>query len=107
MTLKSKLEKDECAFCYEERYWKKYYPKLKKKDKGKSMSDACVIKRGGDSSDFEFCLVGHQTIAGFDEWILDLGCTYHMCPHKEWFFNFEEVDGGVFYMGSSDVSYIT
>ena len=22
-------------------------------------------------------------------------CTYHMCPHKEWFFKFEEVDGRV------------
>ena len=30
-----------------------------------------------------------------------------MCPHKEWFFKFEEVDGGVVYMGSGDVSYIT
>ena len=30
-----------------------------------------------------------------------------MCPHKEWFFKFEEVDDGVVYMGSSDVSYIT
>ena len=30
-----------------------------------------------------------------------------MCPHKEWFFNFKEVDGGAVYMGSCDVSYIT
>ena len=30
-----------------------------------------------------------------------------MCPHKEWFFKFEEVDGGVVYMDSGDVSYIT
>ena len=30
-----------------------------------------------------------------------------MCPHKEWFFKFEEVDGGVVYMGSGDVNYIT
>ena len=35
------------------------------------------------------------------------GCTYHMCPHKKWFFKFEEFDGGVVYMGSGDVSYIT
>ena len=38
---------------------------------------------------------------------LDSGCTYHMCPHKELFFKFEEVDGGIVYMGSGDVSYIT
>ena len=35
-----------------------------------------------------------------DEWILDSGCTYHMCPIREWFFEFQEVDGGVVYMGN-------
>ena len=35
-----------------------------------------------------------------DEWILDSGCTYHMCPIREWFFEFKEVDGGVVYMGN-------
>ena len=86
VTSKSRLGKYECAFCHEKRHWKKDCPKLKKKDKGNSMSNACVFEHGGDSSDFEFFLVGHQTIAGFDEWILDSSCTYHMCPHKEWFF---------------------
>ena len=47
------------------------------------MSDACVIERGGDYNNSKFCLVSHQTIAGFNEWILDTGCTYYMCPHKE------------------------
>ena len=103
---KSRQGKNEFAFCHEKGHWKKYCLKLKKKDKGKAIYDACVIERGVDSSDYEFCLVGHQTIVGFDESILYLGCTYHMCPHKEWFFNFEEVDGGAIYMGSGDVSYI-
>ena len=35
------------------------------------MFDECVIECGGDYSDYKFCLVGHQTIVGFDEWILD------------------------------------
>ena len=95
VTLKGRLGKDECAFCHEEGHWKKDCPKLKKKDKGKSMSDACVIEHGGDSNYSELCLVGYQTIVGFDEWILDTGCTFHMCPHKEWFFKFEEVDDEV------------
>ena len=46
-------------------HWKKDCPKFKKKDKGKSMSDTCVIECGGDSSDSNFCLGGHQTIVGF------------------------------------------
>ena len=108
MTSKSRLRKYECAFCHEEGHWKKDCPKLKNKDKGKFMSNACVvIECGGHFRDSEFYLVGHQTIVGFDEWILDSSCTYHMCSHKEWLFKFEEVDGGVVYMGSGDVSYIT
>ena len=31
--------------------------------------------------------------SGLDELILDTGCSYHMRPHKEWFFKFEKVDG--------------
>ena len=47
------------CLCHEKGHWKKNCPKLKKNDKGKSMFDAYVIENGGDSSDFEFCLVGH------------------------------------------------
>ena len=107
VTSKSRLGKDVFAFCHENGHWKKDSPKLKKKDKDKSISYLCVIERRGDFSDYEFCLIGHQTIDGFDEWILDMSCTYHMYPLKEWFFNFEEVDSGTIYMGSGDVTYIT
>ena len=100
-----RLGKDECAFCHEKVHWKKDCPKLKKKVNGKAIFDAYVIDCGGDSSDSESRLVGHQTIASFDEWSLDMGCTYHVCPHKEWLFNFEEVDGEAVYMGGGDVRY--
>ena len=48
VTSKRSLGKDECAFFHEKRHWKKDYPRLKKKDKGKSISNACVIERGSD-----------------------------------------------------------
>ena len=67
VTSKSRLGKYECVCFHQRGHWKKDCAKLKNKYKGKSMSDACVIERGGDSNDFELCLVGHQTIAGFDE----------------------------------------
>ena len=35
-----------------------------------------------------------------DEWVLDSGCTYHMCPNKEWFSSFKELEGGVVFMGN-------
>ena len=51
-----------CIFFHENGHLEKDCPKLKMKDKGKSIFDACVVERGGDSSDSsdsEFCLVGH------------------------------------------------
>ena len=35
------------------------------------------------------------------DWILDSGCTFHMCPHKDWFVTYETVDTGVVLMGNN------
>ena len=48
-----------CIFFHENGHLEKDCRKLKMKDKGKSIFYACVVERGGDSSDSEFCLVGH------------------------------------------------
>lgn len=34
------------------------------------------------------------------DWILDLGCAYHMTPCKDWFSMYKTVDNGVVYMGN-------
>lgn len=28
------------------------------------------------------------------EWILDSSSTFHICPNREWFINFENINGG-------------
>jgi len=33
-----------------------------------------------------------------DAWLLDSGCTYHMCPKKEWFITYEPFEGGTVLM---------
>ena len=33
------------------------------------------------------------------EWVLDTGSTYHICPRRELFANFEELDGSLMSMG--------
>jgi len=45
---------------------------------------AISIERGSDS-----------------DWILDSRCTYHMCPHKDWFSTYDPVDSTVVYMGNN------
>ena len=86
--------KDECAFCREKGHWKKNCPKLQKREK--AVSDACVAE-GADDDDL--ALVGSCSTLHSDEWLMDSGCTFHMCPIKEWFVKLEELDGGVVYMG--------
>ena len=93
---KGRPTKDECAFCREKGHWKKNCPKLQK---GKATSNACVAKHDEKS---DFSLVGMTLICHSDEWILDSGCTYHMCPNKGWFSNFKELDGGVVFMGNDN-----
>ncbi|KAM2859524.1 hypothetical protein COP2_024947 [Malus domestica] len=92
--------KDECAFCRKKGHWKKDCPKLKNKEKEKAGSEANIAKSGDD--DFEFALASSYADGHSNEWILDSGCTYHMCPIREWFSNFEELDGGVVLMGNNN-----
>ena len=35
-----------------------------------------------------------------DEWVLVAACTSHMFPKKDWFINYESVNGGSILMGN-------
>ena len=95
---KTRLERDECAFCHEKGHWKRDCPKLKQKQK--TAPDACIAEHDGDDSDLS--LVAAPSSFHSDEWILDSGCTYHMSPNREWFFDLAELNGGVVYMGNDN-----
>ena len=38
-----------------------------------------------------------------DAWLLDAGCTYHMCPKREWFSTYKHYNGGSVLMGYNAV----
>ncbi|KAG8498395.1 hypothetical protein CXB51_006971 [Gossypium anomalum] len=96
---KGRPAKDECAFCRQKGHWKKSCPKLQK---GKAIFDACVVEHDEES---DFSLVGMAMACHTDEWIWDLGCTYHMCPNKDWFSSLKELECGVVFMGN-DSAYV-
>ena len=55
---------------------------------------------GSDSQVFSFS-VTIPTVSYLDnsEWILDIGAIYHMCPNRDWFSSFENLDGRFAVMG--------
>lgn len=34
-------------------------------------------------------------------WVLDSACSYHLCPHREWFATYEPMNGGSISMGNN------
>ncbi|KAH1056106.1 hypothetical protein J1N35_034171 [Gossypium stocksii] len=70
------------------------------KSNKKYVANANLADKNGD----DFLLV--STIVSFElmsKWILDSGCSFHMCPNKEWFSTYNSVESGVICIGN--VSY--
>ncbi|KAK3012115.1 hypothetical protein RJ639_010588 [Escallonia herrerae] len=70
--------------------------KGKKKDTSKT-ADAGVVEDNSNGAD-----VLLVTISSSDgEWILDTGCSYLMCPNRDWFVTYHSFDGGKVLMGNN------
>ena len=37
----------------------------------------------------------------FESWLLDSGASHRMCPHKNWFTSYENVNGSSTFMGNN------
>ncbi|KAL8158649.1 hypothetical protein V2J09_000186 [Rumex salicifolius] len=67
-------------------------------DKSSEKSEASVVANDSEGDVF---LAFDLDDKAKNEWILDTGCTFHMCPHKEWFTSLEPVESGIVYMGNN------
>ena len=64
--------------------------KATKKLKGKqpiNSSEVSVVE--DDHNEGELFLVSYGNYKSSEEWVLDYGCTFHMCPNWEWFSTYE------------------
>ncbi|KAG2692926.1 hypothetical protein I3760_08G075400 [Carya illinoinensis] len=91
-----KLARDECSFCHNKGHWRKDCPNRKGQQQNQP-STANVVDRDDDS---DFSLISSSSICHSDEWIMDSGCTYHMCPNRDWFTDFTKIEGGAVLMGN-------
>ncbi|KAJ4726034.1 Retrovirus-related Pol polyprotein from transposon TNT 1-94 [Melia azedarach] len=90
---------DVCNYCKEKGHWKSDCPK-KKRQQDKPTGTAAVAYT---NSEEDIALVVDEHTDHNDVWILDSGASYHICPRREWFTTYEQVDGGNISMANSSV----
>ena len=84
----------------------KDYPERKNKDRDgpKKNGDAAVASDEKDDEGYDsagvLLVTGTQTNG---KWVLDSGCTYHMCPDKNLFSSYRVFNGGEVMMGNNSL----
>ncbi|KAK2973986.1 hypothetical protein RJ640_020432 [Escallonia rubra] len=70
---------------------------LRGKNDNSKRTNAGLVEDNSDGAD-----VLSVTISSSDGgWILDTGCSYHMCPNRDWFATYRSFDGGKVLMGNN------
>jgi len=63
-------------------------------------SDAASVAED-DGSDHTVLSVSDSVDYSHDAWILDSGCSYHMCPNKDLFASYRSINGGTVLIGNN------
>ena len=96
----------ECYYCHKKGHIRKNCPERQRKGKeiedSSSDDNSVSIADGRSDYDSDNALsVIENGIRPKDEWILDSGCSYHMCPNRDWFITYREINGGSVLMGNN------
>ena len=94
-----------CYFCKKEGHFRDECLALKAKLKkegnnNKKSGEADFVSDADSGYESADVLVASNVDSG-QEWVLDSGCTFHMCPNKDLFYEFEEKVGGTVLLGDN------
>ncbi|KAG6392439.1 hypothetical protein SASPL_146658 [Salvia splendens] len=95
---------DICRYFKEPGHWKADCPKIKKKlGKKEDANGSATVAEADDANlEEELALVANEQPHCNDVWILDSGASYHLCPHREYFTTYEQIDRGNVTMANSE-----
>lgn len=96
------------ALCANELYalCKEDCPEFKKKkfeEKGNHSGDVDLVSECDKRAQLIF--VSEKKVS--DEWVFNSGCTFHMCPHKNWLTSYRESNGGRVLLGNNKAYKVT
>ncbi|KAG5531566.1 hypothetical protein RHGRI_026243 [Rhododendron griersonianum] len=97
------VDKRKCYFCNEEGHILKFCPKLKAKiDEEKENSKAAVVESLVENEG-DLLTVTSEGTAHFD-WVMDSGCSFHMCSNRKYFYSYEACDGSTIKMANNTMN---
>jgi hypothetical protein len=79
----------------------KYVERVKGSKGAPSKEENTSKEEGGD-----VYLASSSTHVDHEGWLVDLGASFYMTPHREWFCEYERYDGGNFFLGDDSRSKI-
>jgi hypothetical protein len=72
---------------------------ISKVEKKKESEEAPYIEENTSKEGGYVYLASSITHAYHEVWLVDLGVTFHMTPHREWFCEYERYDVGNVFLG--------
>ena len=88
-----------CWLCNKEGHIKRFCPQ-KMAGKDSDSGDEAHFSDGYRSEDANVLTASIDD--PMDEWVMDSGCTFHMSPRKDWFFNLKMEHAGQVLMGNNN-----